>query len=74
MVHLRIDGKTLEVEAGTTILQAARKAGAKIPTLCFHPVLEPYAACRVCVVEVAYKGKSDLQYQNFSQNREKYFP
>jgi len=60
MVHLRIDGKTLEVEAGTTILQAARKAGAKIPTLCFHPVLEPYAACRVCVVEVAHKGKSDL--------------
>ncbi|MBM3293295.1 MAG: 4Fe-4S dicluster domain-containing protein [Candidatus Aminicenantes bacterium] len=60
MVHLKIDGRVLEVEDGTTILNAARKAGAKIPTLCYHPVLEPYAACRVCVVEVLHKGKSDL--------------
>jgi heterodisulfide reductase subunit A len=60
MIHLRIDGKAVEVEEGTTVLQAARKAGASIPTLCFHPVLEPYAACRVCVVEVALKGKNDL--------------
>jgi len=60
MVKLTIDGRALEVEEGTTILQAARKAGSKIPTLCFHPVLEPYAACRVCVVEVSRKGKSDL--------------
>jgi heterodisulfide reductase subunit A len=61
MVHVTIDGKALEVEPGTTILQAARKAGAAIPTLCYHPILEPYAACRVCVVEVNKGGKTDIQ-------------
>jgi len=60
MVHVKIDGKALEVEEGTTILQAARKAGASIPTLCFHPVLEPYAACRICVVEAVRGGKTDV--------------
>jgi len=60
MVNLTIDGKQVEVDEGSTILQAAKKAGARVPTLCFHPVIEPYAACRVCVVEVALKGKSDL--------------
>jgi len=60
MINLTIDGKKVEVDEGSTILQAAKKAGARVPTLCFHPVIEPYAACRVCVVEVALKGKNDL--------------
>jgi len=60
MVNLKIDDKSLTVEPGTTILQAARLAGVKIPTLCHHPLLEPYAACRVCVVEVVHKGQSGL--------------
>jgi len=60
MLNLTIDGRKIEVEDGTTILQAATKAGFKIPTLCFHPVIEPYAACRVCVVEIQVRGKSDL--------------
>lgn len=60
MMNLKIDGQDVKVEQGTTILQAARQAGVKIPTLCYHPVLEPYAACRVCVVEVVHRGKSDL--------------
>ncbi len=51
MVNLTIDGKNVQVEEGTTILQAAEKLDIKIPTLCYHPLLEPYAACRVCVVE-----------------------
>ena len=55
MINLTIDGKKIEVEEGTTILQAARpKPAFKIPTLCYHPVIEPYAACRVCVVEVRF--------------------
>ena len=60
MVTLTIDGKKVEVEEGTTILQAAEAADIKIPTLCYHPILEPYAACRVCVVEVDVKGKNDV--------------
>ncbi len=61
MVQLTIDGKPVEVEEGATILQAAKKAGVAIPTLCYHPLIEPYAACRVCEVEVAFRGKRDLQ-------------
>ncbi len=60
MAKLIIDGRPVEVEDGATILQAARQAGLTIPTLCHHPVLEPYAACRVCMVEASFKGKSDL--------------
>ncbi len=60
MVNLTIDSKKIEVEEGTTILQAAEKLDIKIPTLCYHPLLEPYAACRVCMVEVSHKGKTEL--------------
>jgi len=60
MVNIVIDGKKLEVEESTTILQAAQQLDINIPSLCYHPVLEPYAACRVCVVEVRVKGKTDV--------------
>jgi len=60
VANLTIDGKPVEVEDGATVLQAAKKAGSAIPTLCYHPLLEPYAACRVCVVEVELKGKREL--------------
>ncbi|MBD3413121.1 MAG: 4Fe-4S dicluster domain-containing protein [Candidatus Aminicenantes bacterium] len=60
MVNLTIDGKKIKVDEGTTILQAAEKNDIKIPSLCFHPLLEPYAACRVCVVEVIKKGESEI--------------
>lgn len=60
MVNLTIDGKKVEVEEGTSILQAAEKLDIKIPTLCYHPLLEPYAACRVCVVEMSLRGRTDI--------------
>ncbi len=51
-IKLTIDGTPVEVEAGTTILEAAQKIGIHIPTLCYHPALRLEGACRVCVVEV----------------------
>jgi heterodisulfide reductase subunit A len=60
MVNLTIDGKKVQVEEGATILQAAEKLDIQVPTLCHHPLLDPYAACRVCVVEVKKGDKSDL--------------
>jgi heterodisulfide reductase subunit A len=60
MISLTIDGHKIEVEEGTTILQAAQKLDIKIPTLCYHPLLEPYAACRVCVVEVTLGDRSEI--------------
>jgi NADH dehydrogenase/NADH:ubiquinone oxidoreductase subunit G len=51
-VTLTIDGQTVTVPAGTTILNAAKTLGVDIPTICYHPALTPPAICRVCTVEV----------------------
>lgn len=52
MIELTIDGKTIEFEEGKTVLEAAQKGGIYIPTLCAHPALSPYGACRMCIVEI----------------------
>ncbi|HNX96985.1 MAG TPA: NADH-dependent [FeFe] hydrogenase, group A6, partial [Candidatus Aminicenantes bacterium] len=51
-IVLNIDGKEVEVPAGTTILDAAHRLGIEIPTLCYHQNLHPSASCGVCVVEI----------------------
>ena len=58
MIHATINGIPVEVEEGTTILQAAEKCGVDIPTLCYLKHLAPEGACRLCVVEI--KGRSKL--------------
>jgi formate dehydrogenase major subunit len=52
LITLEIDGQSVSVPAGTTILAAAEAAGVEIPNLCFLKELGPYGACGVCVVEV----------------------
>jgi NADH-quinone oxidoreductase subunit G/[NiFe] hydrogenase diaphorase moiety small subunit/NADP-reducing hydrogenase subunit HndD len=52
-IKIRINGIFVEVEPGTTILDAARQAGVIIPTLCYHKDLCIAGNCRVCVVEIA---------------------
>ncbi len=52
MIELTIDLKTVTVQEGTTILQAAKSVGIKIPHLCYHKCLSPSSSCRICVVEV----------------------
>jgi len=52
MIHLTINGLELDVERGTTLLEAARFLGFPIPTLCHNEGLSPYGACRLCVVEI----------------------
>lgn len=49
---LKIDGQDVESEPGTTVKDAAKSAGIKIPGLCDHPELEPYGGCRLCLVEI----------------------
>lgn len=61
MVELTIDGIKMRVDEGTTVLEAAREMGIVIPTLCYHPGLSPYGACRLCVVEVVKAGGSSLE-------------
>lgn len=55
-IKVKIDGIETEAEDRTTILNIAQKLGIKIPTLCHHPLLEPYGVCRICTVEV-HSGK-----------------
>lgn len=59
MVNIIINGKRYEVEDGITVLEACNKLGINIPTLCHDDRLEPYAACRLCVVEI--KGREKLE-------------
>ncbi len=51
-IKVKIDGIETEAEDRTPILNIAQKLGIKIPTLCHHPLLEPYGVCRICTVEV----------------------
>ncbi|MCR4401848.1 MAG: NADH-dependent [FeFe] hydrogenase, group A6 [Firmicutes bacterium] len=59
MAVLTIDGRKVEVDAGTSILDAAKKLGVDIPTLCHHPDLAVQAVCRICVVDI--EGQKLLQ-------------
>lgn len=52
MVKSTINGQTVQVPEGTTIMQAARKAGIEIPHLCYLKNINDIGACRVCLVEV----------------------
>ena len=52
MPVLSIDNRKVEVENGATILDAAKKLGIEIPTMCFLKGYEPATSCMVCIVEV----------------------
>lgn len=58
-VTVVVDGHRVDVPEGSTILEAARLAGRRIPTLCHHPDLPDVGVCRICVVEV--EGQHALQ-------------
>ena len=58
-IAMTIDGRQVHAEAGSTVLEAARQAGVRIPTLCYHPDLSVRAVCRICMIEV--KGSRTLQ-------------
>ncbi len=55
-ILLKIDGQEVTARQGMTLLDAARSAGISIPTLCHHEKLEPYGACRLCIVEIETRG------------------
>ncbi len=51
-VSLFIDGESVTVPEGTTVLRAAAQAGINIPKLCASDMLEPFGSCRLCLVEI----------------------
>ncbi len=52
MLEVEIDGKQLQVEDGTTVIEAAHSAGIYIPHFCYHKKLSIAANCRMCLVQV----------------------
>ena len=52
MVNLIIDGQEVKAKKGTTVLEAARKVGIDIPTLCFLKEINEVGDCRMCIVEI----------------------
>lgn len=56
LVNININGKDIQVEKGTTVLQAAQDNGIYIPTLCFLKEINEIAACRMCVAEFDRMG------------------
>ncbi len=60
MISIKIDGKKLDVEKGTTLLQAAEELGISIPTLCHLDSLEPKGTCGLCFTEIEIGGKKKL--------------
>ncbi|MFZ2625614.1 MAG: 2Fe-2S iron-sulfur cluster-binding protein, partial [Propionibacterium sp.] len=56
LVEFTIDGRPLSVPKGTLVIRAAESIGVGIPRFCDHPLLDPVAACRQCLVEVPDAG------------------
>lgn len=52
MIKLTVNGRSVELNDGSTLLDAAREAGVYIPTFCYHPRLPCHAVCRMCLVNV----------------------
>jgi NADH-quinone oxidoreductase subunit G len=57
MLSLVVNGKTVKVPSGSTLLTAIRAAGARVPTLCYHPEFKAHATCRMCLVDVEGRNK-----------------
>lgn len=57
MIRLTINDQPLTVAEGRSLLEACRENGIYVPTLCYHPALEPYGACRLCMVEVLHPAR-----------------
>lgn len=53
MIQVTINNRKVQIEKGTTLLEASRLAGVHIPTLCYYPRLPSHAVCRICLVDVS---------------------
>ena len=51
-ISLIVDGRTVTVPEGSTVLDAIRESGHYVPTLCHDPALKPFGGCRLCIVEI----------------------
>ena len=68
MPKLTVNGRSVELKDGSTLLDAAKQAGVYVPTLCYHPRLPCHAVCRLCLVNV--EGESRPQAACVTKARE----
>ncbi|QOF68875.1 formate dehydrogenase subunit alpha [Actinobacillus sp. GY-402] len=68
MINLTIDGLTVQVEKGTTVLEAAKSVGINIPTLCYLKDVSNIGSCRVCVVDVEGYDKLPTSCNTLAQD------
>ena len=61
LTTINLNGIYVNAKPGQTIIQAAMDHGVYIPYLCYHPGLDPYGACRMCVVETEVNGRKSIQ-------------
>jgi len=59
-INMKIDGLEVKTDEGKTLLQAAKEAGIRIPTLCHDDRLAPYGVCRLCSVEIKKGERSRI--------------
>src|SRR5580765_4357624 len=59
-IKITIDGREVEVAEGQTLLEAARKLGIDIPTLCFLERCGPMTSCLVCIVKLKFNGRTSV--------------
>ena len=57
LVTLTVNGRSVKVPQGSTLLQAIRACGVHVPTLCYHPEFKAHATCRMCLVDVEGRSK-----------------
>lgn len=69
-ITLTINGTTVTIDEGTTILEAAKKVNIDIPTLCYLKEINEIGDCRMCVVEV--EGKRRICYFLYTKGRRGY--
>lgn len=60
MVRITVDGNEVKTREGLTLLDVFREIGVEVPTLCHHEAVSPYAACRLCLVEVTMEKRNML--------------
>ena len=54
--YVKVDGRTIVLSEGMTVLDAVKKAGINLPTFCYQPELTPFGSCRMCMVEIEGRG------------------
>ena len=60
LVAMTINGAPVEANPARPLLEAIRATGVEIPTLCYHPALKAYGACRLCLVEAEWDGRNRM--------------